>query len=75
MRQLFSLFIPSLRQPQECEACHQAFTCDASLTGCWCMEIKLDDQTRKALRARYQRCLCRRCLESAQAGTLPLSGD
>lgn len=33
------------------------------------MEVKLGEQEREALRARYERCLCRACLESlAQSG-------
>jgi hypothetical protein len=51
-------------EPSECEACGQNFNCGAALAGCWCVEIKLSDAARQELRTRYQRCLCRACLES-----------
>jgi hypothetical protein len=47
----------------KCEACGNEFTCGASLKGCWCAEIKLDDQDRAALKSCYSDCLCRECLE------------
>jgi hypothetical protein len=31
----------------------------------WCGEIKLSDETRQELRAKYKNCLCRACLEKA----------
>jgi hypothetical protein len=50
--------------PSTCEACGADFTCGAQLSGCWCMEVKLSEAVRAELRARYERCLCRDCLES-----------
>jgi hypothetical protein len=46
-----------------CEACGQAFTCGATLAGCWCAELKLTEAVRALLRTRFQSCLCRACLE------------
>jgi hypothetical protein len=46
-----------------CESCGQDFTCGATLTGCWCMKVKLTDKVRSDLRARYRTCLCKSCLE------------
>jgi len=54
-------------RPLQCEACGENFTCGASLSGCWCGEIKLSDEARAELRAKYKDCLCRRCLEKAKA--------
>ncbi|MBA3763605.1 MAG: cysteine-rich CWC family protein [Chthoniobacterales bacterium] len=34
-----------------------------TLAGCWCSEVKLSERLRSTLRARYQSCLCRSCLE------------
>ena len=48
----------------KCESCGKDFVCGMSLKGCWCAEIKLDDETRSALRSKYQECLCRECLEN-----------
>lgn len=50
-----------------CESCGEEFTCGASASGCWCSEVKLDDAARAGLRSRFQRCLCRACLESYAA--------
>ena len=56
------------KDPSTCEACGGAFTCGATITGCWCVGIQLDDATRARLRSRYKKCLCRVCLERAAAG-------
>jgi len=62
------LKLPVLRKSQACEACGETFACEISLgTGCWCAEIKLSDEARKELRAKYRNCLCRACLEKAAA--------
>ena len=60
------LALPVLRKSQSCEACGETFACEISLgTGCWCGEIKLSDETRQELRAKYKNWLCRACLEKA----------
>ncbi|MFN2454560.1 MAG: cysteine-rich CWC family protein [Pyrinomonadaceae bacterium] len=51
------------RPPSNCEACGEAFTCGATLTGCWCNEVKVSESVRENLRARFHNCLCRSCLE------------
>ena len=49
------LRLPVLRKSQACEACGETFACEISLgTGCWCAEIKLNDETRKELRAKIE---------------------
>ena len=68
LRKLTVLVSPSLREPSACESCGAEFVCGATLAGCWCCEIKLSEETRAELRARYQRCLCRACLERYAAG-------
>ena len=50
-------------EPAACEACGQSFTCGAGTGACWCVEIKLSDAIRAEFRTRYERCLCRACLE------------
>ena len=64
-KSLLAYVLPSLRPNQRCEACGEEFHCGASLTGCWCSEVKLSDATRAELRAKYRECLCRACLEKA----------
>ena len=63
LRNLAGIVLPVLREPSVCEACGDPFTCGAKLTGCWCSEIKLSDETRAELKSRYRGCLCRECLE------------
>jgi Cysteine-rich CWC len=61
--------LPQFREPSVCEACGRTFDCGAaSLSGCWCQEIELSEETRAELRARYGRCLCRACLENYAEG-------
>jgi hypothetical protein len=64
LRQLAGIVLPQLPEPSTCEACGETFVCGATLTGCWCSEIKLSEAIRAQLRSRYNRCLCRACLES-----------
>ncbi len=65
LRKLLSLAFSGFREPQECEGCRRPFTCGASVTGCWCLKVKLGEEARGRLRAKYRRCLCRACLENA----------
>ena len=48
----------------KCESCGKDFVCGMSLKGCWCAEIKLDEEIRSDLRSKYKECLCRECLEN-----------
>jgi hypothetical protein len=50
-----------------CGACGKEFFCCVSLKGCWCSEIKLNEDTIARLRSSYTDCLCRECLERAQS--------
>ena len=68
LKDLASLLLPQYREPSVCEACGEPFTCGATLSGCWCQEIKLNDEVRDGLRSQYQRCLCRACLEKLAKG-------
>lgn len=62
------VMLPVLRKTQACEACGESFACEISLgKGCWCGEVRLSDETRQELRANYRNCLCRTCLEKAEA--------
>ena len=71
LRKLTVLMSSGLARDLVCESCGNQFTCGASLSGCWCSEIKLDDEARAKIKSRYQDCLCRDCLErfAAQAAT------
>lgn len=64
LRELTGYILPQFREPSTCEACGAKFTCGATLYGCWCAEIKLSDEARAELSKRYERCLCRACLEA-----------
>jgi hypothetical protein len=66
LQKLTEFIQPSRRAPRECEACGKAFVCGASLKGCWCFDLKLSATARTELRARYEDCLCRECLETIE---------
>lgn len=53
---------------ETCAACGQPFYCGASLRGCWCTEVQLNEAQRATLRQSYptRQCLCRSCLEQAR---------
>jgi len=68
VKKVIGLVLPQYREPSKCEACGESFTCGATLSGCWCQEIKLTDAVRTELRSRYERCLCRTCLEKFAEG-------
>ncbi|HZI17825.1 MAG TPA: cysteine-rich CWC family protein [Pyrinomonadaceae bacterium] len=54
--------------PAACAACGAHFSCGAaSSSGCWCGGLALDEAARAELRARYEGCLCRACLEGYAA--------
>lgn len=63
VRKLAGFIKADWREPETCEACGRSFNCGATLRGCWCTEVKLSERVREQLRARYQHCLCRECLE------------
>ncbi|PYS37567.1 MAG: hypothetical protein DMF71_18340 [Acidobacteria bacterium] len=63
LRKFAGLLSARFREPSVCAACGAEFSCGASLRGCWCSEIKLDEATRAELGSRYRGCLCRECLE------------
>lgn len=63
LRRIAGFFFPPLRQPMACESCGGEFICGAGLTGCWCMEMKLDAPTRAEMRQKFRDCLCRDCLQ------------
>ena len=51
-----------------CAACGEDFgcganaSCESSPLDCWCSTIKVSEATLEEVQARYQGCLCRRCL-------------
>jgi hypothetical protein len=56
------------KEPSVCESCGEEFICGATLKGCWCMEIKLSEETRQNLKESFRACLCRNCLEKCASG-------
>ena len=66
LRRVFAPLIKP-RAPEKCEACGAEFACGASLKGCWCMKVETTEETRAELKEKYQRCLCRACLEKFAA--------
>jgi len=74
LKKLAGVISPRWREPAKCASCGGDFTCGATLSGCWCAEIKLTDIARKKLKTSYTGCLCRTCLETA-ASCAPKSED
>ena len=56
--------VSGLGRERICEACGSEFMCGASLKGCWCSEVPLNEEVRTYLRSQYSDCLCRQCLEA-----------
>ncbi len=67
-RALGVLLAPTRRDASTCGACGNAFTCGATILGCWCTKINLAPSIRTALRGRYSDCLCPECLENFASG-------
>lgn len=57
---------PRFKSPSVCESCGSEFICGAAITGCWCTEVKLDEERRAELRTKFEKCLCRTCLEALE---------
>ena len=47
-----------------CESCGAEFGCGAKLDGCWCTELTLTESAAAEIRAKFNECLCRGCLEN-----------
>jgi hypothetical protein len=75
LRDVAGIVLPVLREPSVCEACGSSFTCGAKLSGCWCSEIELNDETRAELKTLYSNCLCRQCLEKLAEGDQADAGE
>jgi Cysteine-rich CWC len=45
-----------------CGACGEKFVCAAPERGCWCESLEVPARLLDALRARYDDCLCGKCL-------------
>ena len=76
IREIARVISPGCSEPATCEACGNAFTCGATLAGCWCAEVTVSERLRAQLRNRYQNCLCRSCLERlAEADRMDAATD
>jgi len=62
-KKVLGLFSEKYKEPSVCESCGEEFSCGATLKGCWCMNVDLTDETRADLKTKFERCLCRACLE------------
>ena len=49
-----------------CESCGAEFTCNAGEETCWCFDLKMSPEDLAELREKYQRCLCKDCLEKIE---------
>ena len=62
-RKALSFVSVKYKEPSVCESCNEQFICGATITGCWCMKIKLSAEVRQELKAKFNDCLCQNCLE------------
>lgn len=49
--------------PSICESCGAEFGCGAKLDGCWCNDVKLAENAAESIKAKFDACLCPKCLE------------
>jgi hypothetical protein len=56
------------KEASRCESCGNDFFCGAVIKGCWCMKIKLSDEARSEIKAKFKNCLCRDCLKKYTSG-------
>lgn len=56
------------KEPKVCESCGEEFTCGATLKGCWCFNLELTEESRKNLKTKFNKCLCKNCLENYSVG-------
>jgi len=59
------------QQPKQkiCQACGTQFPCASPWGPCWCEEVKVSITILAELRARYDECLCPKCLTAAASAT------
>ena len=51
-------------EPSVCESCGETFGCGAKLAGCWCVDVQLAEDATETLKAKFEACLCPKCLEN-----------
>jgi len=56
-----------------CGQCRQPFSCGQE-GGCWCNEVQLSRDQLAWIKARFDNCLCPRCLRAVAAGRLSDGG-
>lgn len=64
MKNVFGIFSEKYKDPSVCESCRDEFICGATVTGCWCMNMKITDDARAEMKEMFQKCLCPKCLGS-----------
>ena len=47
---------------KECAKCGIDFTCNDAGNSCWCNQYQLSEKQLKALREKYNNCLCEQCI-------------
>ena len=55
--------LPTKLAAKICESCGAEFGCGAKLDGCWCTELTLTESAAAEIRAKFNDCLCPKCLE------------
>ncbi len=64
LKKALGLFSEKYKEPSVCESCGDEFICGATITGCWCMNVKVTDDARTEMKEKFDKCLCQKCLGS-----------
>ncbi|MFN0277083.1 MAG: cysteine-rich CWC family protein [Pyrinomonadaceae bacterium] len=51
-------------EPKTCESCGETFGCGAKLDGCWCAELTISPEAADEIKAKFDDCLCPKCLSA-----------
>ncbi len=68
IKRALGLFSNKYKDDSVCESCGTRFKCGVSLSGCWCMKVKLTDEQRGEIKSKFEKCLCPTCLEAVSEG-------
>ena len=64
LKSALGVFSEKYKEPSVCESCGDEFVCGATLSGCWCMNMKVSDDGRAEMKEKFNKCLCPKCLGS-----------
>jgi hypothetical protein len=69
IRKALGIFSEKYKDPSVCESCGEEYICGATVKGCWCMKLKVSDEARAEMKAKFEKCLCPTCLAAYASGS------